>query len=521
MRPDPSSGSLLDRPSPPAGGEGRSAGLPRGPVAVAVGLTVLLGAVLRWWAPPDLWLDEAQSVAIARVPLGDLPQALREDGAPPLYYLLLHGWTSVWGTGSVAVRSLSAVLGLAALPLLGLLAGRLGGPRAAVAAVLLLAVSPFAVRYSSETRMYSLLVLLTVLLGLAVLRAVRTPGPGSVLAVAGCSAALLHTHYWAAALLGALGLGALAALRRDRPAAVRVLAGVVLGGLAFLPWVPSLLQQLAHTGTPWAEPGGPAVLTAALGAWQGGRSVAAVLLGHLLVVLAVAALVVRRTGPAAVLGAARSPAAWAALVLSVGTLLVAAGLSAASGSGVSGRYTSVALPGFLVLVALGLAALPSVRVATALLVLAVGTSAGLTVTQVDRVRTQAGDVAAALAADARAGDVVLACPDQLGPAVARLAPEGVRLVGYPDLTPVDRLDWTDYAQRNRAADPGTVASRVDDLAGARTVWVVSGRGYLVPSDEDCRAVREALTELRGEPTQVVERDPDVGEGMRVHGWPGA
>ena len=37
--------------------------------------------------------------------------------------------------------------------------------------------------------------------------------------------------------------------------------GVVL----FLPWVPTLLDQAAHTGTPWAEPARPAIGDATLG----------------------------------------------------------------------------------------------------------------------------------------------------------------------------------------------------------------------------------------------------------------
>jgi mannosyltransferase len=62
-----------------------------------VGVALLAGAVLRFLAPSALWLDEAQSVAIARLPLPDLLEALRQDGAPPLYYLLLHAWMAVLG----------------------------------------------------------------------------------------------------------------------------------------------------------------------------------------------------------------------------------------------------------------------------------------------------------------------------------------------------------------------------------------------------------------------------------------
>jgi hypothetical protein len=287
----------------------------------------------------------------------------------------------------------------------------------------------------------------------------------------------------------------------------------------FLPWVPSLLVQLGATGTPWAAAGGLSVVSTALRVWQGGSTVAAVLLGHALVCLAVLALVAVPAGAGVRLGRVRSPLPWCLLALSAGTLLVGGLVSWATGSAVSARYTSVALPAFLALAATGLAAVPARRVAAALLAVVVVLGLGLAARDARTPRTQAGEVAAALGA-AAPGDVVAFCPDQLGPAVARLAPRGLDLVGYPDLRPADRVDWTDYAQRNAAADPAAVAAALDDRAGAGAVWVVTGRGYRVPSDADCRDLRTALAGLRGEPVQVVERRPGVGEGMRAHRFAG-
>ena len=129
-------------------------------LAVVLAGCVAVGVVARFLAPPELWLDEAQSVAIARLPLPELFAALEQDGSPPLYYLLLHGWTAVFGTSATAVRALSAGIGVLTLPLAWHVARRLAGRRVAVALVVLLATSPFLIRYSSETRMYALLVLL-------------------------------------------------------------------------------------------------------------------------------------------------------------------------------------------------------------------------------------------------------------------------------------------------------------------------------------------------------------------------
>src|SRR5688500_12486798 len=84
------------------------AGSPFGrPVVLVLAVLVAAGILLRIGTTSALWLDETLSVNIAMLPLGDLFDALREDGAPPLYYLLLHGWMKAFGTGDMAVRLLS------------------------------------------------------------------------------------------------------------------------------------------------------------------------------------------------------------------------------------------------------------------------------------------------------------------------------------------------------------------------------------------------------------------------------
>ncbi|MFQ1001447.1 glycosyltransferase family 39 protein [Modestobacter sp. SSW1-42] len=485
----------------------------RGTVVAAV-LAVLAGTVLRFVAPEALWLDEAQSVAIARSDLDGLFTGLRQDGSPPLYYLLLHGWIGLFGESAGSVRALSGLFGVLALPLAWVLGRRLGGPRVALAFTLLLASSPFAIRYSSETRMYSLLVLLALLAAAAVTWAVRRPGPLPVVAVGVSSAALLLTHYWAVYLLVAAGLVALAALRWDRAAAVRVLAGFVLAGVLFLPWVPTLRFQLAHTGTPWAAVGGLGSITTALDAWRGGPAVLPQLLGYTFVVLAVLAVVTQPFAGGVRLRLSRGRGRWQLVALSLGTLVVAGVASLLTSSAVSGRYTSVALPAFLALVAVGIVGLPSRRTAAVLLVGCVVVGLGLAASSAGRDRTQAGQVAEALQ-DAAPGDTVVFCPDQLGPSVSRLAPAGLDLVVYPDLRPADRVDWTDYSERNESADPVSVAAQLSARAGDGSVWLVTSRDYRVPSDEACAAVGESLEQLRGPARELLEPRRGAGEVMRL------
>ncbi|HEV2361671.1 MAG TPA: glycosyltransferase family 39 protein, partial [Acidimicrobiales bacterium] len=152
---------------------------------VGVASTLVLAVALRFWTPTQMWLDEALTVNISKLPLHAIPGALRRDGAPPLYYYLLHVWMKAFGSSNLGARSLSAVIGVVNLPLIYLLGQRVGlrtwlGPvedrglsedeaatlseRSRVVAwtcVLLLATSPFAIYYDTESRMYSLVMLLT------------------------------------------------------------------------------------------------------------------------------------------------------------------------------------------------------------------------------------------------------------------------------------------------------------------------------------------------------------------------
>ncbi|MGY1824147.1 glycosyltransferase family 39 protein [Geodermatophilus sp. SYSU D00079] len=495
-------------------------------VAVVVAVAVAAGGVARFLAPPELWLDEAQSVAIARLPVPELLAALEQDGSPPLYYLLLHGWIALFGTGSGAVRSLSGLVSVLTLALVWRVARQLAGRRTATALVVLLATSPFLIRYASETRMYALLVLLVALAAMAVRAVVRSSRPWPVLGLGLVTGALLLTHLWAAHLVAVAGLVTVLALRTRRRAALRVLAGLGLGLLVFAPWVPSLLVQLAHTGTPWARVGDVlSPLPTALDAWQGGTRTRGRLLGAALLLLAalgtLAVPATRRPGVPVVRLALRPRRPRAVLLtLTVGTLVVAGAVGVVTGSAVSGRYTSVAVLPFTALVALGVAALPSVRARVGVLAALAGLGLAAALPVLDAPRTQAGEVARALT-DAGPGDVVVFCPDQLGPSVHRLVPasRGLDLVVYPDLRPADRVDWTDYVPRTTGTPSETVAAGVLDRAAGAGVWVVTGRGFSVPSSERCGDLVDALAAARGEPDLVVVSDAAVPEDMRLHHFP--
>ncbi|MCB0185244.1 MAG: glycosyltransferase family 39 protein, partial [Caldilineaceae bacterium] len=174
---------------------------------------------------------------------GVLWQRVADDVHPPLYFLLLRGWTLAVGEAPFAVRYLSAGIALVALALSYAL-GRLFFDRTtALFALIWLGSSGLWLYYTRETRMYTLVIALAALsfwtyeCWLARPRA-RT----ALLAVALVNGAFLYTHYAAFFLIAAQVIHLLLVHPRYLP---RYFQGALLTALVYLPWVPILLQQIA------------------------------------------------------------------------------------------------------------------------------------------------------------------------------------------------------------------------------------------------------------------------------------
>jgi hypothetical protein len=487
--------------------------------AAGIVAAVLVGIALRFLSRGPLWLDEAQSLAIARQPLGHLADALKHDGAPPLYYALLHIWTSVFGTSTFAVRSLSAVPAVLALPAVLRLGRRIGGDAVGIAAVVLLAVSPFAVRYAVEARMYSLLLLLGVLGAHALLSAHRHRTWTATAGVALVSAAMLYTHYYAVFLLTVVGAAELwrAVRRRDRGSA-RVVLGVVVGSLTFLPWLPVFLYQSRHTGAPWSSPPDASAVFSTLNAWMGGarpEAQAAYLVALGCVALA---LIGRRARRGEVLLQTRiAPLPAKLLGVVVGTLVLAIVVDGIGQQAYAPRYLSMGAGLFVVVVGCGIAVLPSRRARRTMLALLVVAELSVCLQNAWQPRTQAGQVAAVLNAHARPGDVIVYCPDQLAPQTSRLLHTAARQVVFPNFAGPKLVDWVDYRARIRTADAKSFGARVDRIAARSHVWLVWSL-QVKPLSKACAALIDHLVASRGVPTQPVTRHPEFSETMSVNDY---
>ncbi|MCX7669169.1 MAG: glycosyltransferase family 39 protein, partial [Anaerolineae bacterium] len=390
-----------------------------------------------------------------------------------LYYLLLHGWTALFGGSDLAVRALGALIGaLAVWPIYGI-GRRLGGARTAALAALLLALNPFLVWYSQEARMFMPATAFA-LVGLDGLWQIahgewRTPWAAvraGLLLIGGLTAAL-YSYLYAAFLMPVAGLWLLVIWweRRGERTAGRDFGLGVLGlavtaalflPLAWAAWRVSGAE--AMPGRPFAEMGPP--LVAMLKAYAFGRP----LWDDRLVTLCAAAV-----GLLALYGCA-APSAdgrrrWGGLYLALwfGGVLLVGGLLLARDRQVFAevRYQIVLAPALCLAVARALALLYARRrpigwlAAAGMIAL---TAAALPHNWAPQNRREAWREAAAFVqAHAGPNDAVLIQADYVHIAFARYfaGPQGLF---YP---------FTD-----RLTDPAQVDAPLAGLASFDAVWVV-------------------------------------------------
>jgi 4-amino-4-deoxy-L-arabinose transferase-like glycosyltransferase len=128
----------------------------------AVGLATLVGLLLRLALldQQDFLKDEYFTYGFVSAPLSRLlSPAIAVETNPPTYYLLQKAWLAL-GSSRIAMRSLPALLGALAIPLVYLIGRRLGGRGVGFVAALLFATAPVHIRFARQIRCYSGLTLL-------------------------------------------------------------------------------------------------------------------------------------------------------------------------------------------------------------------------------------------------------------------------------------------------------------------------------------------------------------------------
>ncbi|MGC9357400.1 MAG: glycosyltransferase family 39 protein [Anaerolineae bacterium] len=214
----------------------RRLGIPLGALLLAYALRTI---TLDW---QSFWFDEIYAVWFIDRPFEEaLRMIITPDNNGPLFYLLLWGWRRLTGPSDFAVRYLSALASVLTLPVLWQLGRRWFNRRLAGVALVLFTLSPFAIWYGQEAKMYALHILLAALSTLLLTMALERNRWWLWLSY-GISINLLgYSHFFGAFAIAAQGIVALVIPgRRGRTR----LAYLVTMALVTLPYLPVALFAL-------------------------------------------------------------------------------------------------------------------------------------------------------------------------------------------------------------------------------------------------------------------------------------
>ena len=204
----------------------------------------------------SIWLDEANSILIARQNFQELIERLRIENNLPAYYLLLRLWISQFGDSEAAARLLSGLFYIATVVVM-FYAGRFHdrSTRTGLYSAFFYLISTQAIHQAQNIRMYSMLGFVSALSMLFLLRVTLRSAPRArdslMLAVVNAVGSL--THMWFFFLIGAEVLAAIFFAERRR--AMRVLVATAASALPFtFLWLPTLGDQLQNGATDWMLP---------------------------------------------------------------------------------------------------------------------------------------------------------------------------------------------------------------------------------------------------------------------------
>jgi mannosyltransferase len=448
----------------------RVASLPTGApmIALFVGALMLISLFLRTRAlGASLWMDEGLSIGIANQHFLDIPGVLRQDGSPPLYYMMLHVWMAVFGNGPADTQALSVAISLIAIPG-GLWAGwSLFGKRAGLICAALGAFNPFLTTYAQETRMYSMMVVLSLLTSAAFLHVFVYRDRRYLPLFAVLLAAMLYTHSWGIFVTAGTLIAVVPALMAtgDRRAFFKDAA--LAYGFAFLlyvPWLPTLLYQTAHTGAPWLNSprfGAPLQISKSL---LGGGTVT------------VALLLAAGSGLAGVLAARddshsrERTAVVTAITLGVATLAVAWLFSQVSPAWTT-RYLGVALGPIFILASLGLARAGNLGLVALVIVLGIW---AIPKTSALENKSNAADLAGAVSDTMRPGDLVVTLQPEQAPLIHyHLRNDMTEATELGEVKTKGVMDWRDSQDRLKEATPQkNLEPLLDRLPRSRHVLLV-------------------------------------------------
>jgi mannosyltransferase len=158
-------------------------------------IVLMIGIFLRFYdlGTESIWLDEAASLKESVMSIQGM---VASSNQPPLYFLILRGWTNLFGISETAIRSLSAIFGVLTIVLVFLVGKSLINTRVALIGAFLTSLAAFPIQYSQDARGYSLLLMLSLLAYWFFVEILKKNTPGWYLAYIIACLLVSYTHFF-------------------------------------------------------------------------------------------------------------------------------------------------------------------------------------------------------------------------------------------------------------------------------------------------------------------------------------
>jgi len=216
-----------------------------------LGFIILLAAALRFYdlGGESYWYDEVIMVNAGQKDLGSIIQG----GRPPVYVSLAHFWIKFFGTSEDATRSLSALAGILAIPLIYMIGQLLFDRRVGLIGAFLMAISQFQIYYSQDFRYYSLFVLMTLFSFLFFIQALKKRRLIYFVFYVLATISMFYTHTFGVFIIAAQAIYYLLSLRRYRNLILHWFLSQIVILLAMLPSIINIFDKAkaGKSGPSW------------------------------------------------------------------------------------------------------------------------------------------------------------------------------------------------------------------------------------------------------------------------------
>jgi len=211
---------------------------------IAIVFLLFIATRMYWMFSREFWYDEVFTAMIIKEPWDVMLTHIRQDVHPPLYYIALKVWTYATGINNIGLRSFSVFCNALNIFALYIFLKKYFSDKLLTHfLIILIALNPLFILYSTEARMYAMLSLFYFLAVYCFLQASKDPkkiAPWILFII--FYTLSIYTHY--IALFGIIPFFLYIVFIKDKIANLyKLYVSSLIGFLVFSPWLPIFLQQ--------------------------------------------------------------------------------------------------------------------------------------------------------------------------------------------------------------------------------------------------------------------------------------